>query len=318
MAPDLKKAVKMNSGYSIPIFGLGTWQSPPGAVKNAVKDAIDLGYRHIDCAHLYDNEHEVGAALKEKFMDGTVKREDIFITSKLWVTSLSKKAVLPALKVTLENLGLDYLDLYLIHWPTGFQEGGEHWPKDANGKVIYSDVDYVDTWAALEGCVKMGLVRSIGVSNFSRPQIERVLKAGTIAPANNQVECHPELPQNPMIEWCHSKGITVTAYSPLGSPQRPMAKPDDPVMMEHPIVLEIAKELSKSPAQVLIAFQLNRGVICVPKSVTKSRIQSNAEACDLKLKKEHMEKLAKMECNGRMIHLSWMSDHPHYPYNTPY
>jgi len=312
------KTLKLNSGHDMPLFGLGTWKSGPGAVKDAVTAAIDLGYRHIDCAHCYQNEAEVGQALTEKMADGTIKREDIFVTSKLWNTFHSKNLVLPALKVTLKNLGLEYLDMYLIHWPMGFQEGGGLFPKDENDKFLYSDVDYVDTWQGMEEAVKLGLVRSIGVSNFSKAQIERVIEAGTIVPATNQVECHPQLPQNELIEWCRSKGITITAYSPLGSPDRPWAKPDDPVLMEHPTVLAVANELQKSPAQVLIAFQLQRGIICIPKSVTRSRIEANAHAVDLKLSEEQMKKLASLECNGRMLLLDWVKDHPHYPFNTPF
>jgi len=313
------KTLKLNTGFEMPLFGLGTWQSPPGAVKAAVTAALELGYRHIDCAHVYGNEAEVGEALAEKVADGTVKREEVFVTSKLWNTFHSKELVAPALQVTLKNLKLDYLDMYLIHWPMGFKEGtGELFPKDADGKLLCSDVDYVDTWAGLEEVKKLGLVRSIGLSNFSKPQIERVLQAGTVVPANNQIECHPELPQNELIDYCRSKGIVVTAYSPLGSPQRPSAKPDDPILMEHPTVVAIAQELGKTAAQVLIAFQLQRGIVCIPKSVTPSRIESNAQAVDVKLSEDQMKKLNALECDGRLLRFIPIKDHPHYPFNTPF
>jgi len=312
------KAVKLNSGYEMPIFGLGTWKSEPGKVTAAVKDAIDAGYRHIDCAHCYQNENEVGEALQSKFKDGTVKREDLFITSKLWNTSHSKASVLPALKTTLQALSLDYLDLYLIHWPTGYKEGGEIFPLDKDGKTIYSDVDYVETWLAMEELLGTGLVRSIGVSNFNKEQLERVLHAGSVVPANNQVEAHPELPQKKLFDFCQSKGISVTAYSPLGSPDRPWAAADAPVLMQHPTVLAIAKAHNKTAAQVLIAFQIQRGFICIPKSVTKSRIESNINVFDFTLSAEDLASLEAMDCNGRVVDHIWVKDHPYWPFGTEY
>jgi len=317
------KSIKLNSGHMMPQFGLGTWKSKPGEVTAAVSDAIDAGYRHIDCAYCYRNENEVGEALARKFKDGTVKREDIFITSKLWATFHSKDLVLKNLKITLKDLGLDYLDLYLIHWPMGYKEGCDPTqmePKDADGKVLYSDVDYVESWLAMEELVKLGLVRSIGVSNFSKPQIERILEAGTIVPANNQVECHPQVPQKELFAWCQSKGISVTAYSPLGSPDRPWAKPDDPILMEHPTVLSIAKKHNKTAAQVLIAFQLQRGFICIPKSVTKSRILSNMEVFDFTMSAADIATLEAMDrgFEGRVLHLNWVKDHKYWPFNTPF
>ncbi|KAG0721132.1 1,5-anhydro-D-fructose reductase [Chionoecetes opilio] len=195
-------------------------QSKPGEVTQAVKDAISCGYRHIDCALVYGNECEVGAAIKAKLEDGTVKREDLFITSKCWNTFHSKELVLPTLKESLGNLGLQYLDLYLIHWPMGYKEGVGRFPSDSNGKTIYSEVDYLETWLAMEEAFRSGLVKSIGVSNFNKKQIERVLKEGTIKPVTNQIECHPYLNQKKMVDFCRAKEICVTAYSPLGSPDR--------------------------------------------------------------------------------------------------
>ncbi|KAK8749066.1 hypothetical protein OTU49_015660, partial [Cherax quadricarinatus] len=314
----LGRTINFSNGRSIPILGLGTWKSKPGEVTAAVKDAITAGYRHIDCAHVYCNEPEVGVAIAAVIKDGTVTRDELFITSKVWNTFHAKLSVLPALKTTLANLGLDYLDLYLIHWPTGFKEGGDLFPVDSTGKKLYSDIDYVETWEAMEECVKLGLTRSIGVSNFNKKQLERVLKVAKVPIANSQIEVHPYLPQNKLIEFCKSKDITVTAYSPLGSPDRPWAKPGDPVLTEEPKVKTLAQKYKKSPAQILIRFQIDRGLIVIPKSVTKSRIEENFQIWDFQLSSEDIKLLESLECNGRVCTIDELSDHPYYPFHDEY
>ncbi|KAK8748975.1 hypothetical protein OTU49_015622 [Cherax quadricarinatus] len=311
-------SVTLNNGKKIPIFGLGTWKSKPGEVTQAVKDAINCGYRHFDCALVYGNEPEVGAAIKAKIDDGTVKREDLFITSKLWNTFHSKKLVIPSLKESLTNLGLDYLDLYLIHWPMGYKEGGEKFPQDASGKVLYSDVDYVDSWLELEKAVSLGLVKSIGLSNFNKDQIERILEHGKIVPVTNQVECHPYLNQKKLIEYSLSKNIHITAYSPLGSPDRPWAKPGDPLLLEDPKIVAIAQKYNKTPAQILIRYQIQRNVIVIPKSVTKSNIESNIQVFDFNITDEGMKILDSFDCNGRFLHLNAVKDHKYWPFNTEF
>jgi len=187
--------IKLNTGDSIPAFGLGTWKSSPGVVYETVKDAIDVGYRHIDCALVYGNENEVGAGIQEKIKEGVVKREDLFITSKVWNTYHSTHKVKECLQETLKSLGTEYVDLYLIHWPFGYQEGGELFPKNAEGTVILNDIDYLDTWKGMEECFKLGLAKAIGLSNFNHEQIDRVLSVATVKPAVLQVECHPYLNQ---------------------------------------------------------------------------------------------------------------------------
>lgn len=308
--------VKLNNGLSIPILGLGTWGSPPGEVAQAVKDAIDIGYRHIDGAHVYQNEHEVGEGVNAKIKEGVVKREDLFITSKLWNTFHRPELVEGACRTTLKNLDLDYIDLYLIHWPMGYKEGEALFPADETGKTAYSDVDYVDTWKAMEKLVGLGLTKSIGISNFNSKQVERILSIATIKPVVNQVECHPYLAQSKLSAFCAERDLVITAYSPLGSPNRPWAKPGDPMLMEDPKIVSVAKKYNKTSAQILIRYQIQRGHVVIPKSVTKSRIQSNFEVFDFELTEEDMKLITSFDCNGRLVPISSASGHPYHPFEN--
>ncbi|RZF47543.1 hypothetical protein LSTR_LSTR009079 [Laodelphax striatellus] len=188
-------------------------------------------------------------------------------------------------------------------------------PQDKDGKTLYSDVDYVDTWKALEECVKEGLTRSIGLSNFNSQQIDRILAVAEIKPV---VECHPYLNQKKLKEFCESKGILLTAYSPLGSPDRPWAKPGDPQLMDDPKLKNLSEKYQKTIAQILIRYQVQRGIIVIPKSVTKSRIESNFDVFDFELSAEDMSYIDGFDCNGRVLHLDWLKDHKHFPFNIEF
>lgn len=243
--------------------------------------------------------------MNAKINDGTIKREDIFVVSKLWNTYHKPSLVRGALETTLKNLNLSYIDLYLIHWPHAYKEGGELFPTDASGKVQYSDADFVETWKEMEKAVDDGLAKSIGISNFNKRQIERLLASARIPPAVNQVECHPYLPQLKLSEFCQSKNIAITAYSPLGSPTRPWVKPDDPVLLDEPKLKSIAAKYGKEVGQLLIRYQIERNHIVIPKSVTKSRIISNFNVFDFKLSVDDIKEIESFaRPDGRLCPMS--------------
>jgi len=294
------RTIKTASGdVEFPLIGLGTWKSQAGEVQQAVLDALEIGYRHIDCAAIYGNEKEVGQALKQAFEKGIVKREEVFITSKLWNNAHHPDDVIPNLKQTLADLGLTKLDLYLVHWPIAFIRGPEKLPRNEDGTMKLSELHYLETWKAMENAVEQGLVTAIGLSNFNSRQIKEILDASKIKPAVLQVESHPYLTQEDLIAFCEQNSIVVTASSPLGSPDRPWAQKGDPSLLEDPQLLEIAAKHEKTPAQTLIRFQTQRGVAVIPKSVTKHRIEENFTTFDFDLDDEDFAKIRSFNRNWR-------------------
>lgn len=293
--PTMNTALPLNTGATIPALGLGTWQSAPGEVKKAVIHAIEGGYRHIDCAYCYQNEDEVGEALQDVISRGIVKREDLFITSKLWCTFHTRAE--EGLQKSLDLLKTPYVDLYLMHWPVPMNpkgmiripvhspdqslidlSKGNHplFPKLEDGsRDIDHSITHIDTWKNLEALYKAHpeKVKAIGVANYSVKYLTKLLAASTITPAANQIENHPLLPQQEIVDLCREKGIHITAYSPLGSTGSPLFK--------DPGVVELAKKHNVGPATVLLSYHLARGSSVLAKSVTPSRIDENRKLITL-------------------------------------
>ncbi|KAM9169307.1 aldo-keto reductase family 1 member B1-like [Pangshura tecta] len=265
--------VELITKVKMPILGLGTWQSPIGKVREAVKFAIHVGYRQFDCAHVYQNENEIGDAIQEKIEEGIVTREHLFVVSKLWCTFHEKSLVKGACQNTLVALKLDYLDLYLMHWLMGFKAGEGLFPADENGMIIPSDTDFLDTWEAMEELVDAGLAKSIGISNFNCEQIKRLLNKPDLKyrPVNNQI-------------WPKSENF---------------------FLLNDPKLKEIAAKYRRTSAQVLIRFHIQRNVSVIPKSVTPHRIEENFKVFDFELTKEEMETIRsfKRRCRICLINM---------------
>ncbi|XP_049578154.1 aldo-keto reductase family 1 member D1-like isoform X1 [Syngnathus scovelli] len=360
--------IALRDGNQIPLLGLGTYgdprKTPKGIALDCVKQAIDVGYRHFDGALVYFNEHEVGQAIREKIADGTVRREDIFYCGKLWNTFHPPKLVRPTLEKTLKALKLDYVDLYIIELPMAFKPGNDFYPKDQDGKYIYHHTDLCATWEALEACVDAGLVKSLGVSNFNRRQLELILNKPGLKhkPVSNQVECHPYFTQPKLLEYCRQNDIVIVGYCPLGSSRdaswyvqrcfiastnmnmsgekagchrslvlfstdhasfvscifRNRVNLKCPPMLEDELLVSIGKKYNKSSAQVALRFNVQRGVVVIPKSFNPQRIKHNFQIFDFSLTEEEMKAIEGLNKNIRFVELLMWSDHPEYPFHDEY
>ena len=294
--------LKFKNGDKMPALGLGTWKSEPGKVYEAVKTAIKIGYRHIDCAPIYGNEAEIGQAISETIAEGIVTREELWITSKLWNDSHAREDVIPALKKTLKDLQIEYLDLFLIHWPVAIRKG-VFLASSGNDLVSLEELPLTETWEAMESAVSMGLTRHIGVSNFGVKNLSLLLDNSSIKPEMNQVELHPYLQQDNLYQFCKENEILLTAYSPLGSSDRPilMKARNEPSLLKNDTIVSIANSKSITPAQVLLSWVLMRNISVIPKSVNPERMAQNLAADNITLTADEMEHISKLEKGYRYI-----------------
>ncbi len=253
----------------MPALGFGTLIPNPIDTKNATRAALEAGFRQFDSAERYRNEKEVGEAMQAVFKEGKIKREDVFLATKLWNSNHRPERVKPAFEASLDRLQVDYIDLYLIHTPFAFQPGDEQDPRDENGKVIYDDgVTLLDTWRALESLVDEGRCKAIGLSDVNVEKAKEIVEAARIKPAVIHVESHPYLPEWELLEFCKQNGIVLQAFAALGHSSEPR-------LLDDPVITSIAKRVNKTPAQVVLAWAIQRGTALLTTSKAPSRIQEN-------------------------------------------
>ncbi len=305
--PDEVPKKVLASGAKLPCIGLGTFGNDrydAATIAEAVKGAIALGYRHIDCASVYGNEREIGVTLREVMKLG-VKREELWITSKLWNDKHAEKDVIPSCEKSLKDLQLDYLDLYLVHWPfSNFHaKGVDVTSRDPNARP-YIHEDYMKTWRQLEKLVRMGLVRHIGTSNMTIPKLKLLLRDAEIKPVSNEFECHPHFQQPDLFHFLLDNGMVPIAFSPVGSPCRPERDraPEDTVDIEDPVIVGIAGGLNVHPAVVCVKWAVQRGQVPIPLSVSRSKYLANLKAAvSAPLAHEEMKAIAGIDSNCRLV-----------------
>src|SRR3954463_11146314 len=260
---------------AIPALGFGTLIPDPIATRTATRAALEAGFRMLDASERYRNESEVGEAMQEVFQAGKIEREEVFVATKLWNNNHRPERVKPAFEASLERLQLDHVELYLIHTPFAFQPGDEQDPRDANGQVIYDEsVTLLDTWRALEALVDEGKCKAIGLSDVNVEQAKAIVDAARIKPAVVHVESHPYLPEWELLNYCKTNGIVMQAFAALGHSS-------EPKLLEDPVITAIAKRVGKTPAQVLLAWAIQRGTALLTTSKTPSRIKENFDVSAL-------------------------------------
>jgi diketogulonate reductase-like aldo/keto reductase len=277
-APDALRYSRIRLAHgqdAIPAVGFGTLIPDLAATKPATKAALEVGFRHLDCAERYRNEAAVGDAMREMFETGTVQREDLFVTTKLWNTNHRPERVKPAFDASLNRLQIDYADCYLIHTPFAFRPGDNQDPRDENGQVIYDDgVTLAETWAALEALVDDGRCRSIGLSDVTLEKVREIVAIARIKPAVVQVESHPYLPEWELLSFCQEQGIVLLAFAALGHSSVPN-------LLEDPVITAAAARLHMTPAQVALSWAVQRGTAYLTTSTKAARIQENFEISTL-------------------------------------
>ncbi len=271
----LAKITLTHGSGAVPAVGFGTLIPDPLATGRATKAALEAGFRHLDCSERYRNEQVVGDAMREVFKAGAIRREDVFVTTKLWNNNHRPERVKPAYEASCRRLQIDHVDCYLIHTPFAFQPGDEQEPKDERGQVIYdSGVTLVETWRAMERLVDEGRCRAIGLSNVNLEKLREIVDVARIKPAVVEVESHPYLPEWELLEYCQQHGIVLLAFAALGHAMEPR-------LLDDPVIVAIARRLGKTPAQVVLAWAIQRGTAFLTTSVTPSRIRENLDLSPL-------------------------------------
>lgn len=270
-----EQRIKLRDGGEMPALGFGTLISDSRKTREVVRTAVETGFRHLDAAERYRNEAEVGAALSDTFRAGVVRRDDLFLTTKLWNNNHRPERVRPALEASLRRLGVAQVDLYLMHTPFAFAPGDDQDPRGTSGAVVYDHgVTLEETWAAMEALVDAGLTRAIGLSDIGVEGTRRIVAAARINPAVVEVESHPYHPQWELHEYCRSEEIALLAFAPLGHAVEPR-------LLDDPMVVSIAQEYRKTPAQVLLAWGIQRGTGVLTSSVSPARIAENFDVTEL-------------------------------------
>ncbi len=301
--------LRLNTGVQMPALGIGTWHHGGPEAKREMAEAVrvaveDIGFRHVDCAHIYLNEAEIGDVLNDLFKREVVKRGDLFIASKLWCTHHKPEHVEEALALTLKRLRLDYLDLYYMHFPVAFEYQGQdvNLPEDDEGRIKMTEDDYVDTWKAMEALQEKGLVKAIGICNFNSLQIKRLVKESKTIPAALQIESNPRMQNDILRRLCHKMGIVKVGYSPFGSPDLPWGEKMPHLLLDETLN-KIATKHKTTPARVILKWQLQRGVAVTPKSVFKNELEDNFKVLqDADLDEDDLKAVEKLERNARKLH----------------
>jgi alcohol dehydrogenase (NADP+) len=285
--------IPLNHGAGqMPALGFGTLIPDAAVTITATTEALEAGFRHFDCAERYGNEREVGTALQAGSAAGHIPREDIFVTTKLWNSNHRPERVEPAFEASLVRLGLKYLDLYLIHTPFAFQPGDNQDPRDQNGNVIYDKgVTLLDTWRAMESLVDHGKCRAIGLSDIGLDELKPIYEAARIKPAVVQVESHPYLPETELLEYCKERGIVLLAFAPLGHGMKPG-------LLEDPVISAIAARVGKTPAQVLLAWAIQRGTALLTTPTTAARARENFDIA--RLPEDALDEINRIQTRQRL------------------
>ncbi len=286
------KYLKFSNGDEMPMVGLGTSGIAVDKTYDVVREALKIGYRHFDCSPIYKNEAEVGQAINDAINDGEVSREELWITSKLWNCFHRYNDVEPACEQSLKAMGLEYFDLYLIHWPVAVERDID-WAQNEEEYLTDDEAPLDDTWTAMEDCLAAGIAKHIGVSNFNISKLKLVLEDCMDPPEVNQCEWHPYLPQQSLYDFCKENKIKMTAYAPLGSPERPdnYRKPNDPELLSEPAISTIAEKHGITDGQVCLAYGLTRKMAVIPKSTDPGRLKENLDASEMKLDREDLRSL---------------------------